>query len=68
MLPLNRIYTPEELRAVARLSPADPRKSVGSPRTAPRTGGTRGTRGSLLAVVQRLVARGGFRRAAPGTT
>jgi hypothetical protein len=63
MLPLNRIYTPEELRAMCRLTPVEP--GTVSPH---RKGASVGRdRGALLGVLQRLVSRGGFRRPAPGT-
>jgi hypothetical protein len=65
MLPLNRIYTPEEIRAAARLSPAQFRNPAGAGR---RVAPVSSERGPLVALLQRFVARGGFRRPAPGTT
>jgi hypothetical protein len=63
MLPLNRIYTPEELRAMCRLSPVAP-GTVGPHRNGASAGRSRG---AFLGVLQRLVSRGGLRRPAPGT-
>ncbi len=65
MLPMNRIYTPEELRTLSRLSPVESGTPVAPRRqaVATRRGG-----GALLALLQRLVDRGGLRRPAPGTT
>ena len=66
MLP-NRIYTPQELQALARRTPAEP-----PPRAGPGGDGD-GSTGSgppagLLAALQRIAGRRDVRRPAPGTT
>jgi hypothetical protein len=63
MLPLNRIYTPEELRAMCPLTPVE--SGTVAPHRERASAGR--DRGALLGVLQRLVNRGGFRRPAPGT-
>lgn len=66
MLPFNRIYTPQELQAMSRLTPAHPRP-LASHAPAHRPAPT-GRGGLLVALRQRLFARGGLRRSAPSAT
>jgi hypothetical protein len=64
MLPLNRVYTPQELRAASRLTPTDRPSSLGVHRTAAPPDG-RGRRGNLVAALLRRVGRSAVRRSAP---
>jgi hypothetical protein len=66
MLPMNRIYTPEELRAMSRLTPVELRVPVRSARQAVGPTGI-GGRGSLVAMLRRICSRSAVRRSAPGT-
>lgn len=66
MLPFNRIYTPQELRAMSRLTPGHPQPVGSHPATdrpAPTNGG-----GLLVALRHRLFGRTGLRRSAPSAT
>ena len=67
MLPLNRIYTPQELRAMSRLTPTDlcaplPAREI----TGRQAGVSRGR--ALLILGQRLFGRTVLRRQAPSAT
>jgi hypothetical protein len=66
MLPFNRVYTPDELRAMSRLTPADPQASLLVARTTTQLG-ARGRRETLVTALRRLFGRTGVRRSAPGT-
>ena len=63
---INRVYTAEEVRAMSRLTPADPRSLLHPQR--PTGGPVRdGSRPTFATVLSRLLRRSGVRRAAPGT-
>jgi hypothetical protein len=66
MLPMNRIYTAQELRAMSRLTPVELRTPV---RPARQTRGSSviGGRRSLVALLRRISGRSAVRRSAPGT-
>ncbi|MEW6476988.1 MAG: hypothetical protein AB1679_32430 [Actinomycetota bacterium] len=66
MLPFNRIYAPEELRAMSRLTPTGAQPYTGAAGTVDGPAGP-GTRGTLARLVQRLLRRNAARRPAPGT-
>ena len=67
MLPFNRVYTPQELRAASRLVLADHhRPVVARDMTARRADVSRGR--ALLGLGQRLFGRSGLRRQAPSAT
>lgn len=69
MLQLHRIYTPEELRAMARPAPAESRHRHAAGHR-PGTGRPNRDHGrkTVLSALARLVRRGAVRRPAPGTT
>jgi hypothetical protein len=66
MLPFNLVYTPQELRAMSRLTPAGPHSPLAAPRTTDRSA-ERATSVTIVALVRRLLGRPGVRRSAPGT-
>jgi hypothetical protein len=65
MLPFNRVYTPEELRAASHLTRTDRQSSLGIYRTVGRP--ARRGRGKLFAALLRRFGRTPVRRSAPGT-
>ena len=67
MLPFNRIYTPQELRAASRLTLTDHHGPVVAREiTGRRAGVSRGR--AVLGLGQRLFGRSGLRRHAPSAT
>jgi hypothetical protein len=66
MLPMNRIYTAQELRAMSRLTPVELRTPVPAARKAGGSTGS-GAGGRLAARLRRICARAVVRRSAPGT-
>ena len=67
MLPLNRVYTPQELRVASRLTPTRASEPVVDHRLESLTARP-GRRPGLAALWQRLSARAGVRRSAPSAT
>ena len=67
MLPFNRIYTPQELRAASRLGPTTRQAPIEAGETTGRRAGLSRGR-ALLALGQRLFGRTGLGHEAPSTT
>jgi len=66
MLPMNRVYTPLELRAASRLTPTNLNAPVVDHRSQTRPAGP--GRGRALVALRQLFGRAGLRRSAPSAT